>query len=365
MIIIIIREKLKFDPKYFILNSAIYLLVLLSLIYSEDLKFASKKLETMASLIVFPFLFSFFSRGTTLDPIRKNIKKYLLTYILAILLLNLVFFSIFWLGEFSFSDTMKHYLYLIDHKLGKYSIHAIYMSMHICVAILCSLYILIKSTSRKLNYFLVIVILLQLFFLLILNRKGPIISLLSVISFYIFYKGNLKKRLVFVSSVILLAIIVSANSRSREQFKELLYIKTLDEGSITSTNIRYTIYINAWEVFKKKPILGYGLGDSKNKLLEEYKNNNMLLFNDKYNTHNQYLSLLLSVGILGFLLILLTFYLLIQKAFQGYNYLFVAIFAFYLIEMFSENILERESGVIFYSFFVCLLQIIRKDENVL
>ncbi|MEP2970174.1 MAG: hypothetical protein ABJO82_11605, partial [Nonlabens ulvanivorans] len=43
------------------------------------------------------------------------------------------------------------------------------------------------------------------------------------------------------------------------------------------------------------------------------------------------------------------------KAYSNKNYLALAVVSFYCIVMFSENILEREQGVIFFSFFANLL----------
>ena len=237
--------------------------------------------------------------------------------------------------------------------------------MHICISILFSLFILMKSTGKKLNIFLIVIILLQLFFLLVLNKKGPIISLLAIVTFYLLLKGNLKKFSIYFSIIFLLFIIVFNNTKRREQFKELFNIEDLNEADITSTNIRFAIYKFAIESIKEQPIFGYGIGDSKTELLTKYKDRSTYLYENRYNTHNQYLSFLLSVGILGFALIVWSLYLILKRGFENSNYLFIVILLFYLTEMLFENILERENGVIFYSFFVCLLEIMSKDEDIL
>ena len=365
MLIYIYNEKLKFDLNYFILNATIYLLLLLSVAYSEDLDFSIKKLETMVSLFVFPFIFSFFSKQNGYLLIQKinNSKRFLIYYISAVLILNLVFFTTFWFGEFTFFDTIKHYPYLIDNKLGKYDIHSIYMSMHICVSIIFSLIILMKNTNKKIILFLVVAALTQIFFLLVLNKKGPILSLIVIIAFYIIYRGNRLSKFIFITSLVLLSITISTSTKNRSQFKELFSINDIEESEATSTNIRYTIYKYALEIFKEQPLFGYGVGDSKNELLNVYKKNSLVLYEKEYNTHNQYLSFLLSIGLVGFLLISSSLFYLLRQGLKQSNFLFLGIFLFYLIEMFSENILERENGVIFYSFFVCLFQILKTEDN--
>ncbi len=363
MLILIFIEKLRFDLRFFILNAAIYLTLLLSVLYSSDLNNSLNKLGTMSSLIIFPFLFSFFTKEGFLVSKLKNLKNFLLSYVLAVLMLNIIFFLIFWLGEFTFFESIKHYIFLIDNKLGKYNIHSIYMSMHICISIFFSLYILTKSTVKKFNTFLIIIILLQLFFLLVLNKKGPILSLIAIVTFYLVVKGNLKKLSIFFLMIFFLFLILFNNTRRREQFKELFNIEDINEADITSTNIRFSIYKYAVESFNEQPIFGYGIGDSKNELLTKYKST--YLYENRYNTHNQYLSFLLSVGIIGLTLIVCSLYLILKRGFENANYLFIIILLFYLTEMLFENILERENGVIFYSFFVCLLQIMNNDEDIL
>ena len=47
----------------------------------------------------------------------------------------------------------------------------------------------------------------------------------------------------------------------------------------------------------------------------------------------------------------------INLAFRNNNHLFIIVNIFFLLNMFTESILERESGVIFYSFFSCFLNL--------
>ena len=360
----IYRFKLKFDWKYFVLNSIIYLLLVISLIYSDDKEFALKKLETMASLLVFPFLFSFFTEKSNLLIPLKGYQSFLLYYIFAILLLNFVFFFIFWIGEFSFLDTLYHFPYLINEKLEGYNIHAIYMSMHICVAIIFILFLLMQKNVTKLVPLLIFGLIFLLMFLLILNKKGPILALIVVVTLYVFSKGTYWHKFSLTISLVFITLLIFINPKSRNQFGELININNIKNSEINSTNLRFAIYQNAVDCFLEKPLLGYGIGDSHNALLNVYKKDSETLYEGQYNTHNQYLSFLLSVGMIGTLIILYSFYLLYQKAMKKSNYLFLSVFGFYLFVMLFENILQRENGVIFYSFFICFLQIVNfQDEK--
>ena len=84
-----IRKNKIINWHYFISNSLFYLFVALTVLYSENLGYASEKLQTMASLLAFPFLLSLF---TTEDKqnIFKNLSTYLYIYISTVFLFNII-----------------------------------------------------------------------------------------------------------------------------------------------------------------------------------------------------------------------------------------------------------------------------------
>ncbi len=361
MIGFIYFEKLKFDVKYFTINGAIYLLLILSLVYTDDIAYSFKKFESMSSLFIFPFLFSFLSKFPL--KIFKNINRFLFYFILSVALLNITFFLMIWLGgDATFKNVMRHYVFLIDNGLGNYNIHPIYMSMHLCIAIIFCMYLITKKTSVKLISPLILILGILFFFLFLLSKKGPIISLALVTVVYFFIKTKMKHKVFFLLSMIVFFSLIFSSQTSRDHFYEILNVKDIREGEMSSSNIRYTIYKCSFNLFKKEPLLGYGVGDSNNELIKSYKDVSSKLFYDKYNTHNQYLSFLLRVGLIGLIFILASFFFLFRKEIKNSNYLFLMVFCFYLLEMFTENILERQDGVIFYSFFVALLQGYNKSE---
>ena len=104
------------------------------------------------------------------------------------------------------------------------------------------------------------------------------------------------------------------------------------------------------------PFFGYGIGDYNDKLKESYKKNNPSL-EVYYNSHNQYISFLLVGGLFLLLLYFIFLYLNVKLAIKKRNINSLIILCFYSIVMLSENILERENGVIFFSFFLCFFSL--------
>ena len=122
---------------------------------------------------------------------------------------------------------------------------------------------------------------------------------------------------------------------------------------MNSTNIRYAIYTNAEEVIAESPLIGYGIGDYRDVLIDRYKvKGEDRLILGKYNAHNQYFSILLIGGVISLIVFLLTIGINLLYAVRFDNQLLILTLIFYGIVMFTENILEREHGVIFFSLFL-------------
>ena len=144
--------------------------------------------------------------------------------------------------------------------------------------------------------------------------------------------------------------------KTRNRFSEIFTINNSKSIESNSYGVRFVIYKNASELIKEFPFFGYGIGDYNDKLKESYKKNNPSL-EVYYNSHNQYISFLLVGGLFLLLLYFIFLYLNVKLAIKKRNINSLIILCFYSIVMLSENILERENGVIFFSFFLCFFSL--------
>ncbi len=348
----LLSRKWHFDWKFFLTNGLLFLLVGITVLYSDNMDYAFKKLQSMASLLVFPFIFALFTKEEG-KRIFRNITTYLWIYVIAVFLINVVPFIYFYATEYSWSEMVIHYATVVRVKMGKFNVHPIYLSMHCSAAILFSFYIFRKLKSKWAIVLLLLMDITFLTFLLYYAKKGPIIALIVVFSLFILFqykKGYLRLYLLIVGALILLTLAIP---KTRDRFVELVKIENLSEGEVTSTNIRYTIYITAMEMVKRSPIGGYGIGDYNYVLQDQFKaDGQKFLYEEHYNAHNQYLSMLLIGGIPLLLMFVIMFGLNMIYAIRFNNQLLILLIFFYSIVMFTENILEREDGVIFFSFFL-------------
>ena len=353
-------EKLRFNKRLFLTNGGIYLLLALSMLYSDNMEFGIRKLETMSSLIIFPLIFSILPTFS-----EKNINEkrhwYLFAFFLATVIFNIASF-LYHFGHYK-ESLFKHYPTVIRIAQAPYNIHPIYISAHICVAILFSFFILKKLKTTPQKAVIIILDLILLIFLFILLRKGPIIVLGMVSLLFVLFQKSKKLLLVGFIVIMLNIVVIVSIPQYRVKFLELTKIENVEKGDVTSTNIRYSLFRSAIENILKSPIVGYGLGDHKDELLNGLKDKSDVLYQNRYNSHNQYLSFALSIGIVGLLYFIYFLGYNFALAIRYDNQVLILLILFYGLTMMFENILEREDGVIYFSFFISFFAFLSYNEH--
>ena len=98
--------------------------------------------------------------------------------------------------------------------------------------------------------------------------------------------------------------------------------------------------------------MGVGLGDRNDALMMKYKENEFWYgLGSQKNTHNQYLDVLMSMGIIGLFLFLITFFIYPIKMFFKQRQVFaIVVYVLLAICFMTENMLDRYQGLIFISF---------------
>tara|TARA_B110001469_G_scaffold38361_1_gene38228 strand:+ start:1190 stop:2401 length:1212 start_codon:yes stop_codon:yes gene_type:complete len=362
VILLNFNRKKYFNTRFFILNVIFFFGIICTLLYTTNYDYAIRKLQTMSSLLVFPFLFSLFN----LEDRQKILKQkyfFLAIYILSVFLFNSVVFSWFYLTHYSFSDLVYHFHRVVLVDIGKFGIHPIYLSMHCCLAILFSAFIFKTIQKKNLKIILVFINLVLMFFLIIYARKGPLLAIIITSLLWVLFENKKNAKLKIIS-IISLSLLLFLIPKTRNRFSEIFTINKSKSIESNSYGVRFVIYKNASELIKESPFFGYGIGDYNDKLKESYKNNNPSL-EVYYNSHNQYISFFLVGGSFLLLLYFIFLYFNVKLAIKKRNAHSLIILCFYSIVMLSENILERENGVIFFSFFLCFFSLnnYNKDEQ--
>ncbi|MFB0903800.1 MAG: O-antigen ligase family protein [Nonlabens sp.] len=355
-----IKNKSKFKWEYFLFNAGLYLMYVFSLLYSKDLEYGLRKVEISAALVVFPLGFALISKDLITHAI-KNLKLFFYVFISAVLVLNIFVFSSFLSAGYDVSS-FGEYADFVNRMEGFPAVHSIYLSMYNAIAVLLIFYLLRTERLLKAGIPLIIIGSVLCLGLILLLKKGPIFGLVLVATLlaikykmwrvWAFYT-------VFTASLVATLFLFPDTS---QRIHDLFQVERIS-AAIESEEIRATIYKCGNKKFQEAGLTGFGIGDGKNELLDCYQEYNPTLAATSYNSHNQYISLILNAGFLGLLIFLAFIFYNINRSLKSGEFITVAIIVFYCIVMFSENILERQNGVLYFSLFINLLYFLSKKNQ--
>jgi O-antigen ligase len=335
--------------------ASLYIILLLSLINTTDFEGIEKLLTTSLSLLVIPI-----SMGFLYSVKNYFSSSFLLSYTKIILGVTTfyslwILFFLYQLGVFSKKISMYDAIAYITNEMWFINQHPIYASIFIAIPILVTVYFWFLLKQRNFILFTLPLIVINLFALFILERKGVLLSFVfgMLVLILSFVKKKFSRKLL-TGFILTILVIISVFMIPSNRFKELYKFQNYSgDLEFNSTSLRFGIYSCSISKIKEAPLFGFGIGDVQNELENCYKNKSELLLDLTYNSHNQYLSYFLSSGFFGFLLLFIVMLKTIIDSKKTKNILLLSISIFFVICMLFENILERQSGVILFSFYIC------------
>ena len=129
--------------------------------------------------------------------------------------------------------------------------------------------------------------------------------------------------------------------------------------------VQRIIYINtSFHIIKNNFLFGVGIGDVKDAFAKQYEvENAQLKGSNRKRVHNQFLSIFVALGVFGFaywmFAMLFPYFYLGGKSSLYFYFLVIVLFSFL-----TDNTLERQAGVMFFSFFNSLILFqLRKESS--
>jgi O-antigen ligase len=248
-------------------------------------------------------------------------------------------------------------------------IHATYLSIYIAFSIIAFLYLLLNGQPLKQKWVYVIASLILFVGLIQLSSRAAFIAFLIVVNGVfplLLFKG--RKRLQFflattVISAAVLVLIFSVDSFKTRYVSELKTDLTDKVKIIENTEPRLARWEAIVELIKQSPVIGYGNGAEAILLKEKYfKKGLYISYLNEFNTHNQYLAVLLKTGLIGLLLFLFILYFGYASAIRSKDLLLLSFMIIVTVVSLSENLLDLNKGIFFYGFFFSLLLMQPKAE---
>ena len=402
------KIKIFFNNSYAIFLSSLYIIYLISLVYSENKEYAYIDLLLKLPLLLLPLFLS------TSEVLKKTqiliiIKAFAISTFFAALIT-------FGIGYFNYIKTgMTKYFFYHDLEIF---MHSAYYALYALFAITTFIFLYIKTENKKSKLAYSSMAFLLSGFLFLLSSRMQIGIFIILLTSFIIARAIQKKRIftgiiaLFLSYACIFLLITKMPKINERLQQTKQHIKNINYSQ-TNSDPRVQIWKAALNVLKQNYAFGAGVGDAKDVLINEYrtlsegrsenqkkvaqkikeiknneawfshikqksKENNISiedqLFEDAiyvlndsksryklyikngYNYHGQFLQTLSSVGLLG--VFILIFSLLIPAynlGLKNKNYLLLVFAIIVSGSLITESMLERQAGVIFFAFFYCLL----------
>lgn len=132
---------------------------------------------------------------------------------------------------------------------------------------------------------------------------------------------------------------------------------------MSGSEVRLVMWTASFQAFSNFP-LGVGTGNVDEVLTTQLSQMNQReLAKQLYNPHNQYLQTGLEIGILGLIAVLAPFLAALSYIKQSNNWLLLLIVSALLFNMFFESMLQRQSGIVFFTLAICYLVLFTENKR--
>lgn len=345
--------------------SSYYLSCIVSFFFIEDKKLAFSFLEKNIAFFIFPFFLIMNQRLIFKDTLRKTLYLFVLSnLVLAVYIWGVIFSK----GFLTSMQMDTYYNPVIRNYFADLSeIHLPYLGI---LFVFSALLVLKELLSQKIkfNWELVaksLTIGLLLFSVIAFAARLALMIFLIVSFYLVFKRASFFGKSIFLISIVALCFLMLSLPSSKKRIDEIIYTKMeLPNKNQKSeeVNFRYGIYNCVNKVLKENWLFGVGPGNVQNELNKCYASYTYKNYDDytnvEYNSHNQYLDIWLKYGIFGLIFFLFFLFWGIKNSNENYGiFLFIIVIA-----MLTENILNRQVGVIFFTFFNSLFFINRIDN---
>tara|TARA_R110002072_G_scaffold296364_1_gene468182 strand:- start:132 stop:1430 length:1299 start_codon:yes stop_codon:yes gene_type:complete len=365
----------KLDKLIFLSYILFFTWHLIAVIFSENTAEAWKNVESKFVLLLFPIVL------LEIGLSQKTIAQLLKTFIFssAICTIYLLF------GSFANYTTNGELLTYHDFT-NQLNFHAVFYSYYVFLGLLLIVFFLNqKKLDGKQKGLLIFSLIILTTGLVVAASKN--VMLVTLLIFIIWFGKKMLTRnlklneigfliVITVGSMIAIYQLESVKNRvveltqlngieNLDKVKNDNYLVLEDILEFNGTSLRLTLwYIGVRELDKKDSwLLGLTPGDQKQLLNAEFERVGIHPHYYGYNLHNQFVQTLVESGIVGLLIYLIWQLLYFIKSIKSRNYLLLSFIAAFFIFQQTESIIERSKGIVFFVFFLILLQQVKSEPN--
>ena len=334
----------------------------IGLAWSHNLQSGSREVETKMSLFLMPLVF--FTVPLNSDQFKKTLQLFVIGCGLA--MMGWILFA-----AYNFTMT-KYYLaqgikiwdfgvnYFFKDRLSQI-IHPSYMALYVCSAMWIILNVKTPLFLNKL-FKISFISLFALSTILLISKAG--ILVLLIIGGYSLYDLIIKQRKIKLAGTIVMAFVLAFvclfqfAPQFRYRFTSVFSAFQAENNynSDDSTGSRMAAWEASTACINHNFLFGTGTGSANDALMEHYQTHGMTVaFKEHLNSHNQYLQTFISLGIGGFIGLLVMLFYPISHAISNRNLLYAGFIFIFALNIFVESMLETQAGNLFFAFFNALL----------
>jgi O-antigen ligase len=347
------------QSKYFTPFLFIFCLFCISLLFTEKQNLPELGHYFEKRLLFFALPFSFIILPTF--PKKIYLESFGLFFILALITacqctINFYLHKTEIIQAYVFSNTLPT------------PVHHVRYSLMICYAIFLGLYLLYNVDTNRFKITIRILlcfgIIFLVFFLHLLAVRSGLLAFYSIAvvgMIYFLTKRNYSYLLALTASSLLLIYfslqhLETVQTKIGNTIYDLYQSSTHSQESYNYSLSRRVISNQvAFELFKQNPWIGTGEANLNSEMNKIYRTDYPAIHQGNYIApHNQFLTILASLGVIGFLIFFTCFY---YPLFYKKSYRFLPLLTIYLIltiSFLSEDTLQTQLGYMFGLFFIML-----------
>jgi O-antigen ligase len=346
---------------YVILLWLLFLLYVISGFLSKNQHEGFAIIERKASFIILPLLI--FGFPISMPEIKKICELFVLGVLLAFTIcLGYAFYQVVF-------NSRELELFFYQKLTTVLNMNAVYMSSYCIIALHIAL-----CFSKEHNKVLVAIVSASLIiFCILLNSKMMLMCLSLGLIIFAFKKLSRLKALL-ASSIILASIFFIGVGVPKVKERITLEVNSnmsvVKQGKFrydtpfTGTSLRLVFWRFSNEIINENNgwLMGVHTGDFQDLLNEKYKRTGIYTGNPElrdtgylgYGPHNQYIEVLLSLGITGLVVFIMMLIFYLKNAWVTNNYLGLQCICLFLFFFITESVLSVNKGIVVFVFFTLL-----------
>lgn len=344
------ERSMKVDKRLALFYVLLFGYIALRVIGNEDVRYGIRVLERNLPLLLVPIL---------IIPNRlKKPKDFYRSFVLGISLASII--AMLGVGYDQFIAVKKESTWYFE-AIDDYGFHPTFMAMYALIA-------MVMLSERNLfpqRWTIIISSFLSVFVLFSSSRIALIVLLLLLVikaissGKKVFYYG-----LGLVGVLLIAVFSFSKDFRFKiNQLKDFQGFSHYDNNNYGSVSVRVAKIKASTMVWKENKWFGKGTGDYKEALVQKYRSKEIECWpcaRARYHSHNQYLSILVAHGVVGFFLFATWAVYLLFTGWKENNKLLLGVIFIFMIISLTESILEVQRGIVAVLFLLYYLPLAKR-----